>query len=346
METAQNSFQFSLAPGSKSEIVYQLLPLRRGEYSFGQLTVRYQSFLGLFWRQTTFDLSKTIKVYSDLQNLQELSFRLASSRAQGEFHQKRGGHGTDFASLREYTVGDPSDKIDWKATARRDRPIVRNYETEQEQRLLILVDGGRMMTSNLNRLSRFDYALNAALALALTGLNYNDQVGFGIFADTPLCYVPPRRGRNHLKNILASTFAITPAMVEPDYVGSLSYFASAQKGRCLIVLFTDLTDPLGSKILLEGLSSLSRKHLVMCVTLVDKQIITVANRRLSTNKTDHDKTIQAIFEKAVASDLLAQRELALSVLKQRGCLILDCPPEELSTKVVNNYLQIKARNSL
>ena len=347
MEIDFKDFVFDLQPAGMSVIEYNITPNRRGAYKLGHFTLRYRSVIGLFWRQVRFGLAREIKVFSDLHALQELSLKLSRSSAQGEFHQRKRGHGTDFSSLREYAAGDPADKIDWKATARRDRPIIRTYETEQEQRLVILVDAGRMMISDLSGLTRFDHALNSALALALTGLTFNDQVGFGIFADKPLAYLPPRRGKGYLKKILEITHAVQPTMVEPDYATALSHFASLQKGRCLIVVFTDLTDPLGSKALLQGLSSLSPRHLPFCVTLKDKQVTETANKEL-TNMLDDDrqKKLDMVFERAVAIDLLEQRELALSVLQRQGCLVIDCAPEDLSNKVVNKYLDIKMRNSL
>ncbi len=346
MEVDFKNFVFTLQPSEMTVVEYNLTPNRRGAYHLGNFTVRYKSALGLFWRQVCFSLDTDLKVYSDLQALQELSLKLSRSSAQGEFHQRKRGHGTDFSSLREYAVGDPADKIDWNATARRDRPIIRTYETEQEQRLLILIDAGRMMLSDLSGLTRFDHALNSALALALTGLTFNDQVGFGIFADKPLAYLPPRRGKGYMKKILEVTHSVNPAMVEPDYSAALAHFASMQKGRCLVVVFTDLTDPLGSKALLDGLSNLSPRHLPFCVTLKDKQVTDTANRELNSFGEDRDTRLECIFKKAVAIDLIAQRELALSVLQRQGCLVLDCASEDLSSKLVNKYLEVKMRNSL
>src|SRR5690606_21223125 len=122
---------------------------RRGLYVFGDINLRYQSFLGLFWRQVSLPQPEAVRVYSDLKALYELSIKLAKSSELGELHQRKRGQGTDFAALKEYTVGDDAKAIDWNATARRERPVVRTYEAEQEQRLLILIDAGRMMMSDL-----------------------------------------------------------------------------------------------------------------------------------------------------------------------------------------------------
>lgn len=341
----QELFELSLTPGTTSKITYKLLPLRRGLYEFGRLNIRYLSKLGLFWRERQVQATRPVKVFSDLKALQELSVKLSHSSELGELHKKKRGQGTDFASLREYTDGDDAKAIDWRATARRDRPVLRTYEAEQEQRLLILVDAGRMMVSELDGLTRFDRALNAALCLALTGLSHNDQVGIGIFADKPLLYLPPKRGKGYMHRILEATFAVEPRMVEPDYAGILAYFAQAQKGRSLMVVLTDLTDPTGSQALLSGLANLTPRHLPFCVTLKDKDV-----QRLATEKLDESKvnkgTLEALYQKAVAIDLSNQRELALSVLTRRGCLVLDATPQELSDRLVDRYLEVKARGRL
>lgn len=106
-----------------------------------------------------------------------------------------------------------------------------------------------------------------------------------------------------------------------------------------MVVLSDLTDPTGSQTLLTGLASLTPRHLPFCVTLVDRQIEQVANTRNLLRD-------EMIYKRAVATDLIAQRELAFSQLVRRGCLVLDCPPQELSEKLVNRYLDIKQRGQL
>jgi len=339
-----------IEPGKTINIEYKLSPNRRGLFRFGNINIRYASRLGLLTLERKIAYPQEIKVFSDLKALQDLSVRLSHSSELGDLRQRKRGQGTDFASLREYSVGDDSKAIDWRATARRDRPVIRTYEAEQEQRLLILIDAGRMMVSDLEGLSRFDRALNAALCLALTGLCHKDQVGIGIFADKPLLYLPPKRGKAYMHRILEASFAIEPRMVEPDYAGILSYFASAQKGRSLMAVLTDLTDPTGSQALLTGLANLAPRHLPFCITLKDRQVQKLASAKIDGNKNankDQEKAeLYQIYQKAVAQDLTNQRELALSVLTRRGCLILDAAPQELSDKLVDKYLEVKSRGKL
>lgn len=338
LDVSVEEFQFGLGGRQEATLNYDLTPRRRGAYRFGPVNIRYLSFLGLFWRQVTSPADQEVKVFSDLKSLTELSIKLSHSTELGELHMRKRGQGTDFSSLREYTVGDDIRRIDWRATARRDRPIVRNYEVEQEQTLLVLIDAGRMMVSDLEGLSRFDHALNAGLSLALAGLTRNDQVGLGIFADRPLLYLPPRRGKAHLVTMLEAVHNIEPRTVEPDYIGDLAYFASVQKGRSLMVVLTDLTDPTASRTLLTGLAGLAPRHLPFCVTLLDRQ--------LKEQMDERSAELNSIYRRAVATDLINQREIALSHLTRRGCMVLDAPPQELSTQLVDRYLEIKARGAL
>lgn len=333
-----DEFFITIPSLNKLTLNYNVTPFKRGNYQFKRTHLRYLSSLKLFWRQLSFDNQENVRVFNDLKLLNELSINLSRSSELGEIKKRKRGAGTEFASLKEYQVGDDSRFIDWKATARRNHPVVRNYDVEHEQNMLILVDAGRMMVSDLNGLTRFDHALNSALALALTGLARGDQVGIGVFADKPICYLAPKRGKTQLKEMLELVFDIQARAVEPDYATILTYFANQLKGRALLVVLTDVTDATGSEALLKGLASLKPKHLPFCVTLRDKQIDDLA----------HCKALaeEPIYKRVAALDLISARELALATLNRQGCLTLDSPPELLTSELINNYLEVKTKNKL
>jgi uncharacterized protein (DUF58 family) len=149
-----------------------------------------------------------------------------------------------------------------------------------------------------------------------------------------------------MKKLLDLTYAIEPKLVEPDYSGALAHFASLQKGRCLVVVFTDLIDATGSRALLQGLSSLSPRHLPVCVTLLDRRVREIANGELIFSPKQTTRNLEQMFRKAVATDLIVQRNVALSVLQRQGCLVIDAPPEELTSKLIDQYLKVKMRARL
>lgn len=168
-------------PNSSQELTYHVNPDRRGEFQWGNIQARQLGKWGLAWHQWQIPASQIVAVYPDLVGLRSLSIRLSLQNT-GTMRQKRRlGMGTEFSELREYGIGDDTRLIDWKATARRSRPLVRVLEPETEQTLIILLDSGRLMTAQVQGLKRFDWGLNTTFSLAMAGLSRGDRVGVGVF---------------------------------------------------------------------------------------------------------------------------------------------------------------------
>jgi uncharacterized protein (DUF58 family) len=324
---------------TQQDVTYSAKPLRRGEYYWGAIHVRQLSRWQLSWLQWQIPQNQTVAVYPDLIGLRSLSIRL-TLQSTGAMRQarRRIGMGTEFSELREYSAGDDPRLIDWKATARRSRPLVRLLEPEQEQTLIILLDRGRLMTASIQGLQRFDWGLNAALALALTGLNRGDRVGMGVFDRTMHTWIPPERGQMHLNHLIERLTPIQPDFLEPDYLGAATSLVSQQTRRALVVVITDLVDVTASSELLLALMRMTPRYLPFCVTLRDPEI----DRQAHQFTTD----VSATYTRAVALDLLAQRQIAFAELKRKGVLVLDAPANQISDELVDRYLQLKLRNQL
>jgi uncharacterized protein (DUF58 family) len=330
--------QANLPAKHSQELTYTVHPRDRGEYQWGNIQVRQLSPWGLAWHDWQIPQSQKVEVYPDLIGLRELSIRLTLQSAGSMRQARRLGMGTEFAELRDYTIGDDPRLIDWKATARRSRPLVRVLEPEQEQTLLILLDRGRLMTAKVKGLTRFDWGLNATLSLALAGLSRGDRVGVAVFDRQIHTWIPPERGQQHLSKLLERLTPIQPSMLEPDYLGAVTALVNQQTRRALVVLITDLVDVLASTELLAALGRMTPRYLPFCVTLRDPQI----------DERAHQPTeeVAATYARAVALDLLTQRQVAFAELKRKGVLVLDAPANHITNQLVDRYLQIKARNQL
>ncbi|MEO1792175.1 MAG: DUF58 domain-containing protein, partial [Cyanobacteria bacterium J06629_19] len=317
---------------------YTVKPTRRGDYDWGDVEVQQRGPLKLAWADWRFPLADKVSVYPDLIGLRQLSIKLAL-QSTGTMRQKRRlGVGTEFAELKEYDVGDDPRFIDWKATARRNQPLIRVLEPEKEQTLIILLDRGRLMTSRVQGLSRFDWGLNSALALALAGITRGDRVGIGVFDRTLHTWMPPKRGQPHLRQMLERLTSIEPELIEADYLGAVTQVVRAQSRRALVVMITDVVDQTASAELLSALMRLRPRYLPFCVTLRDPQIDKEA-------QVVQDDVARA-YEKAVAIDLIAQRQVALSRLKKAGVMVLDAPADAISDQLVESYLRVKAKARL
>lgn len=328
-----------LLPGTQASLNYWVYPHRRGVLAWGQLQVQQRGRWGWVWRRwAVTDSEAEVKVYPDLVALRDLTIRLALEASGGMRQRRRLGLGTEFAELRDYDRGDDPRLIDWKATARKGKPLVRVLEPEQEQSLLIFVDGGRLMTAQVQGLQRFDWGLNAALALATAGLHRGDRVGIGVFDRTLHTWVPAQRGQSHFGRILDGLTPVQPTLLEPDYLGAITPILAQQPRRALVVIITDLVDTIASSELLATLVHLTPRYLPFCVTLRDPQMDTQAHQATA--------DLSQAYGRAVALDLLEQRAITFAQLKQQGVLVLDAPAHTLSQAVVDNYLQLKQRNRL
>ena len=326
-------------PGAGTETLsYTINPRQRGEYTWGDIQIQQRGPLGLAWVDWTVPAAAKVAVYPDLIGLNQLSIKLAL-QSTGTLKQKRRlGVGTEFAELREYGVGDDPRFIDWKATARLSQPLVRVLEPEREQTLVILLDRGRLMTAQIKRLTRFDWGLNAALALALAGISRGDRVGIGVFDRTLHTWIPPKGGRATLQHMIERLTPIQPVLQESDYLAAATYAARQQHRRSLVVMITDIVDQTASAELLSAMARMRPRHLPFCITLRDAHIDHQA-QRMTTD-------VDAAYERAVALDLLNQREVAFSRLKQQGVLVLDAPADRITDPLVETYLQIKTRGRL
>lgn len=337
-EVSTPTLDASLEANTTQELTYTIHPTMRGEFQWGDIQVRQLGAWGLAWHDWKIPASQTVAVYPDLVGLRSLSIRLTLENTGTMRQARRFGMGTEFAELREYGIGDDIRLIDWKATARRSRPLVRVLEPEREQTLIILLDRGRLMTARVQGLKRFDWGLNATLSLALAGLNRGDKVGIGVFDREVTTWIPPERGQHQLSKLIERLTPIQPVLLEPDYVGAVTRLVNQQTRRALVVLITDIVDVTASAELLAALIRLAPRYLPFCVTLRDPQI-----DQLSHTPTQE---IEATYGRAVALDLLAQRQVAFAQLKQKGVLVLDAPANQISEQLVDRYLQLKARNLL
>ncbi|HEY9296591.1 MAG TPA: DUF58 domain-containing protein, partial [Phormidium sp.] len=336
--------QAFLPSNTTQEITYAVHPTHRGEYAWGDIQVRQLGAWGLAWNDKKFPQSTKVAVYPDLLGLGQLTIKLTLQNTGTMRQSRRMGMGTEFAELREYRMGDDPRFVDWKATARRLGATpsaslqVRVLEPEQEQTLIILLDRGRLMTANVQGLKRFDWGLNATLSLALAGINRGDRVGVAVFDREIVTWIPPERGQNQLAKLIDRLTPIQPVMLEPDYLGACTSLVNQQTRRALVVVITDIVDITASSELLAALGRLSPRYLPFCVTLRDPQVDKQAHT--------FTKDLDSAYSRAVALDLLSQRQVAFAQLKQKGVLVLDAPANQISDQLVNRYLQLKARNQL
>lgn len=336
--------QASLDPGERRRFTYRLSPSVRGAFSLSRLAVRYASPLGFFARRYVVSAPAEVKVYPDVQAVRtfELLARRNRDAEAGRRNRQRGGE-NEFERLREYRTGDEYRAIDWKATARRRRLIARDYQLEQNQAILLALDAGRLMTTEVPgapggpAISLFDHALNAALMLTHVAARGGDQVGLVAFSDAVRTFVPPVGGRRASREVLEAAYAVHPEHVETRFSSLAELVAARVKKRTLVVLFTEVIDEVAERALREATRALLPRHLPLCVLLRDDAVESLAAPD-GPPRSDDD-----LYARAAAAELLSAREKLIRDLRQRGALVLDVSPRDLTPRLVNDYLDVKAR---
>jgi len=328
-----------LLPGTTHER-YDVLPVRRGTGTGGRIAVRRLGPRGLAWRQARIDAPWEATVFPKLAGvaLRALPNRIARRREAGLRTIRRPGEGRLFESLREWIPGEDTRIIDWKATARRGKPIARVYEDERRQQVLLILDAGRLLTAESDGIPRIEAAIEAALRLAHAAVEHDDDVGILVFADTIQAFAPPARGRRGLRAVLAALAAVEGRLVESDYPSAFRYLAARSRKRALTVLFTDVIDRAASASLVAQTASLRPRHLPVAVTLRDPALERIATTRPVSEL--------AAFERAAAEELMLARSDALDVMRRQGVTVLDVPPGAAGEAVVQGYHQLKRRGLL
>ncbi len=339
-EVADLPLAATVPPGGEVRLAYEVTPPARGRFRFGDLFLRVEQFPGLVTRQLRVPADEEVRVYPDLREVERYERMVRRSRLQefGIHRSRLAGRGTEFEQLRDYTPDDDYRQIDWKATARRHRPTSRVYEVERSQNVLLVLDAGRMMAGRVGKLSRLDFAVNAAVMLAHVALRGGDRVGLLIVSDGVDAYLPLGKGPAHFKTLTEQLYAVEARLCHVDYRAALEQIAIRCKRRSLVVFFTDLIDEETSGELVTYMRLLRPTHLPLCITLQDPGVTARA--------VEPPGDEAGFYQRAVALELLGERRRVLDALQKMGAVVMDCPPEQLSIAAVNQYLELKSRQRL
>ncbi|MHC4517886.1 MAG: DUF58 domain-containing protein [Planctomycetota bacterium] len=313
---------------------------RRGTHHLGRVFVRVLPAGGLLCRQFTVDLSVDIQVFPNLMNVSrsELLARRGSSCEQGLARLRQIGQGFEFESLRPYIRGDEISRVEWKATARRAALIVKNYEPERQQNILVAIDVGRATAGEFQGLSRVDYLVNATLMLAYVALRQRDQFSLVAFSDRIESYLPPVSGVKNIERVANALFRLQPRLVESDYGGACRFLGLKNRKRSLLCMMTDVIDRQASDVLIAYMARFARYHLPLAVTLSNLDLRRLAHQSL--------EGCDDPYAKAVAWDVLAAREEALVSMRRSGVSVLDVVPDRLRPELINRYTMIKSTRRL
>ena len=316
-----------------------LAPTRRGRFVPGELVVRVEGPLGLMARQARRHLPGELRVYPSFGSRRQADLRIERARILevGLRSARAKGGGTEFDQLREYGVDDDSRRIDWAATARSDRPIVRTYRAERNQRVICLLDNGRTMAGQVEGVARVEHAIDAVMMLTSVAERMGDMPGLVAFDHVVRAVVPPRSGHAQLASVTEALYDLVPQLSQSDYRGAFTEVLARFQRRAMLCLLTELDEALVDT-LLPSLPVIARTHLLVVATVRDPAVVRWAS--------EVPADIEATYRGAAAVSALARRRELGALLQARGAVVVDDVPGRIGPALTDAYLSVKAAGRL
>ena len=176
------------------------------------------------------------------------------------------GRGRDFEKLREYLPGDGFDEIDWKATAKRGRPVTKVFQVERTQEVYVVLDASRLSARTLVRgdkeVTALERAITAAMVLLLAARRQGDRFGLVAYDDRVRLFVPAGGGPAHYGTCRDAIHALQPGEASPDAAEVVRSLRQRLRRRALVFFLTDLSDPVVAEDFAKHLPLLAKQHLV------------------------------------------------------------------------------------
>lgn len=311
---------------------FSIVPTQLGTLEWEPVHTRSLGRLGLAWWPRRVDIRGTVHVVPFHLQHQE---RGVGVQDLGERSQKVAGTGKELLWLREYRQGDPLRAIDWKATARRDRHIVRVLTEEQHLELMLLIDAGRASSLQAGSLTRLHHFANVAARLAEKAVRHGDEVGLVIFAERPLRVLPPVKGHAGLVQVRSLLAAMRPSPREANPLPATLAARGLLRRRTLVVTFTETDDSDATGQLLQATSLLSPKHLPLVAGIIDPAVAAL-------HHAPAQDWLDPYYAFAAAESLQAARRNALH-LQRMGAQVAVTKPERLDEAVLTYYQRLRDR---
>ncbi|MEU2794631.1 DUF58 domain-containing protein [Streptomyces sp. NPDC007100] len=322
----------------RRRVTTTLHPTRRGDHHAVRVTVRSYGPLGLAARQGSHHVPWTVRALPPFTSRKHLPGKLARLRElDGRTSILTRGEGTEFDSLRDYTPGDDTRSIDWRATARRQSVAVRTWRPERDRRILLALETGRTSAGRVGDTPRLDASMDAALLLAALASRAGDRVDLLAYDRRVRASVQGRAAGDLLPALTDALAPLDPELVEADARGLAATIHRSTPRRSLIVLFTGLDTAPVEEGLLPVLPGLTQRNEVIVAAVADPRIEEMAAAR---------HTPQAVYAAAAAEQTRAARRRTADRLRRHGVTVIDATPARLAPDLADAYLSLKASGRL
>ncbi len=190
---------------------------------------------------------------------------LANDIMTGEYVSAFKGRGMEFSEVREYQPGDDIRLIEWNVTARMGQPFIKEFKEERELTSMLLVDVSS--SGEFGSVGKFKNEIAAEIAsiLAFAAIKNNDKTGLIVFSDRIEHYIPPKKGKAHVWNIIRTLLDFNPEGKGTNLNLPLEYLINIQKRKTVTFLISDFLAQGYEKTLKLA----KQKHDIIALKIVD-----------------------------------------------------------------------------
>jgi uncharacterized protein (DUF58 family) len=340
LQQRDTSFNFSLSPNGVRTVLYSIEPKERGVYEFGNVNVYVSSVLGFIQRRYSVDKTMEIGVYPSIMQMRKHDFQVfnKSSNAQGVKKIRRLGNTNEFEQIKEYVKGDNYRHINWKATSRKSKLMVNQYQDEKSQQIYFVIDKSRSMKMPFEGLTLLDYAINSSLVMSNVALKKGDKAGLITFSDKIGTQLKATKNSAQLKRIMELLYTQKTQFLEANYELLYQSIRQTVKGRSLLIMYLNFESFYSLKRALPILRRLNKSYLVV--------VVFFENTEISKATTIDCNNVSDVYLKTFAQKFTYEKKVMVQELRKFGIQSILSKPEELSVNSINKYLELKSRGMI
>jgi uncharacterized protein (DUF58 family) len=333
-------FKLHLDTGASKVLQYKVHPTKRGEYHFGAVNLFASSVIGFVNKRYRFSQDMMVPVYPSFIQMRKYELLAISNRLTetGIKRIRRRGHNAEFDQIKEYVAGDDYRTINWKATARKQKLMINQYQDERSQPVYSVIDMGRVMRMPFEGLSLLDYAINSSLVISNIAMLKSDKAGIVTFSNKMQTLLPADRKAAQLSKILQLLYNQKTAYLESDYENLYVNIRRKINQRSLMLLYTNFETLSGMQRQLRYIRRMAQDHLLVVIFFENTELKAFLN-------TPADTT-QDIYNKTIAEKIAFEKKLIVKELEKHGIQSILTAPKDLSVNTINKYLELKARGMM
>ena len=203
-------------------------------------------------------------------NLSIYTKKKTSNILEGAYVSIYKGKSMNFEDLREYVIGDNVKDIDWKASARTDKILIKQYIAEKKHNVLFILDSGTKMLAHTKELdSKKEVALMAVGTTSYLIDKHGDSISAIYNGKKGIKLFPFKTGLYNIENILNSYEK--EIHIENNLNNLIKYVLKFIKKRMIIFIVTDI----------DGMNNISEKNIKALSILHDVMVINVSDALMS-----------------------------------------------------------------